>query len=172
MILGHWARAPLSQQSLRCTTRRINKFIKARQKMSSMLLMSMKKRLHCNSLQRPRLEIGWSSHVGPTIVMRYKDKSIGLVFCHRRKERCLKIFGHTSFLCARCTGILTGFFWFIVLYHFGLLIPPPIALILVTPLVIDGVSQYLNLRVSNNVMRLGTGIIFAPAFFSLLAGLL
>jgi len=160
------------QQTIPWTTRRIDNLIKAEYKMILGLLMLIRKCLHSLYLQRPKLKIRWIKHVGPSIVIRYKDKNIGLVFCHRQEERCLKILGHTSFLCARCTGILMGFFLFIVLYHFSLLIPPRIAVILVTPLVIDGVSQYLNLRVSNNVMRLGTGIIFAPAFFSLLAGLL
>ena len=86
--------------------------------------------------------------------------------CHGKPERCLWIKGSPFPLCVRCmgfyatliAGILIGplalFFYFppsrIVLIIFSLTIGP---------LAIDGWTQYLGWRRSNNTLRLITGLL-------------
>ena len=56
-----------------------------------------------------KFEFGWDSRMDPVMPIQYKNKKFGLAICHRSEDCCIKLFGHTSFLCARCTGILMGF---------------------------------------------------------------
>ena len=63
-------------------------------------------------------------------------------------------------LCARCTGILFGQLFsvpFAVLYHD---VSPLVLLILVFPLILDGVVQYVTNYESTNLRRLLTGIMY------------
>ena len=120
----------------------------------------------------PRLKFEWDSRVGPLFVIRYKKKAIGFAFCHRQKDRCLNVFGHTSFLCARCTGIVIGFILFVLVSCFNLSVPSIAAFGLMLPLIIDGISQLFNLRTSNNIIRLVTGILFTPGLLSLMVVML
>ena len=130
--------------------------------------MPNKTHLRNLNLHLPKPEFRWDTNIGPLLIITYKKRSIGFAFCHRQKDRCLNIFGYTSFLCARCTGILIGFLLFILFSFFNL--PPPlfVALGLMVPLIVDGISQFFNLRTSNNLIRLVTGILFTPGLASLM----
>lgn len=119
-------------------------------------------------LYLPKFEFKWDVHIGPLLVIRYKKMSIGFAFCHRRKDRCLNIFGYTSFLCARCTGIMIGFLLYCVISLFNLLLPPFVAFVFMVPLIVDGVSQSFNFRISNNIIRLVTGMLFTSGLLSLM----
>lgn len=94
--------------------------------------------------------------------------------CHRRPERSFFFRGHQFPVCARCTGfyisgiltiiILRIFPWdFNYLYsnfnYFSLFLPLSISIILLLPAGIDGTTQLLNMRESNNTLRLITGLL-------------
>lgn len=71
-------------------------------------------------------------------------------------------------VCSRCTGVyIASFSYFIYVYYYfveytNFLILA--ALIMIMPMFIDGLSQFLNLRESNNIIRLLTGLIGGIGF--------
>ncbi len=86
--------------------------------------------------------------------------------CHGKPERCMWIKGSPFPLCTRCMG-------FYLTLIVGLLLGP-VALLLITPssrivliifsisiipLAVDGWTQYLGWRRSNNTLRLITGLL-------------
>lgn len=111
----------------------------------------------------PKIELKMKPRMGPALVFECKRMKIGFVFCHRRKERSIKMLGYTLPLCARCTGLWLGFglgFFFRIL---GLHTSLSLTVTFMLPLVIDGLTQLLELRESNNLLRLLTGILFGIA---------
>ena len=78
--------------------------------------------------------------------------------CHQRPERSFFYKGYQFPLCARCTGLVIGYLMGILIY-FLKIINWEIAILLCIPLVIDGGSQYLKWRMSNQRLRLITGIL-------------
>jgi uncharacterized membrane protein len=82
-----------------------------------------------------------------------------IVPCHRMKSRSLTIKGHTLPLCARCTGILLGYLFFPLLLIVQLNQPLWLGIVLNLPMVLDGWTQKRKLRLSNNPLRLTTGIV-------------
>jgi uncharacterized membrane protein len=87
-----------------------------------------------------------------------------LWICHQKPERCLRFRDKLMPLCARCLGlylfIIAGFVVSLIfkiginLGKNNLLI---ISIILVSPLMIDSLTQALKLRESNNLLRFLTG---------------
>jgi uncharacterized membrane protein len=88
----------------------------------------------------------------------------GSFFCHQKKERSLHIKGNKMFVCARCTGIYSGFllgFLCMIIsgeYTAGLIRAIPLA-ILAAPVILDGTYQLLTGNESNNRRRFFTGIL-------------
>jgi uncharacterized membrane protein len=82
-----------------------------------------------------------------------------IVPCHRMKSRSLTIKGHTLPLCARCTGILLGYLFFPLFLIFELYFPLWLGIVLNLPMVLDGWTQKRQLRMSNNPLRVTTGIV-------------
>ena len=78
--------------------------------------------------------------------------------CHQMPERSFFYKGYQFPLCARCTGLIIGYLLGVLIYFLKVL-NWKIAIILCIPLVLDGGSQYLNWRISNQVLRLITGIL-------------
>ena len=78
--------------------------------------------------------------------------------CHQMPERSFFYKGYQFPLCARCTGLVIGYLMGILIY-FLKIINWEIAILLCIPLVIDGGSQYLKWRMSNQRHRLITGIL-------------
>ncbi len=81
--------------------------------------------------------------------------------CHRRPERSFFIRGHQFPVCSRCTGIIMGAAFFMVYsyiepihYDWNMLV---VSILLQLPYIIDGFTQYLGLRESNNTLRFITG---------------
>lgn len=85
--------------------------------------------------------------------------------CHQLSSRCFFIWGHKMAVCSRCTGIwfssmLAGYIATILLYFNRIKgIKLKWFIIALIPLVLDGGSQVIGLRESNNILRLITGII-------------
>lgn len=83
--------------------------------------------------------------------------------CHRRPDRSFFIKGHQFPVCARCTGFyisLVVYFIYaafnFVNYDIFLLL---IAILLLVPTGIDGFTQLIGLRESNNTLRFVTGLL-------------
>lgn len=93
------------------------------------------------------------------------------LICHQRRERSFILFGKQFFICARCTGIYFSFiicFLFLMknldlILKYNLFAVLIIYLLGIIPLVVDGYSQYISLRKSNNVLRFFTGTLFGGA---------
>lgn len=92
------------------------------------------------------------------------NKFLPLFFsCHQKPERSFFYKGKQFPICARCTGILTGYFigiaLSILLNDFKWFFVP----LLATPLIIDGTLQQYTKYESNNFKRFVTGIMFGIA---------
>ncbi|PAE38955.1 hypothetical protein CHI06_17515 [Bacillus sp. 7884-1] len=96
--------------------------------------------------------------IADQIVIKLK-RLTDLVPCHRMKSRSITIKGHTLPLCARCTGILLGYLFFPLLFLLELNFPLWLGIVLNLPMVLDGWTQERKLRLSNNPLRLTTGIV-------------
>ena len=85
--------------------------------------------------------------------------------CHQLPERSFFIFNHKMAVCARCFGIYTGIFLALLIYPLvkkldDFKTPNKIYLILsLTPMAIDGITQYIGLRESFNTLRFLTGFL-------------
>lgn len=89
------------------------------------------------------------------------------VACHRKPERSFFYRGKQFPVCARCTGIYIGY---ISIFVFAVTLKPFPALwslMLMIPLLVDGLTQAYSDRVSNNTLRLTTGILFGVGLSSL-----
>ncbi|MEJ8542502.1 DUF2085 domain-containing protein [Methanothermobacter wolfeii] len=82
--------------------------------------------------------------------------------CHRKPERTFSVRGHYFPVCSRCTGIYTGAFAYfiyayftVIEYNITLII---IAFLMIVPTFLDGFTQLLGYRESNNVLRFSTGV--------------
>ena len=83
--------------------------------------------------------------------------------CHQYPSRCLYVFGSNMGLCARCFSIYLSILISSVFYLFldinlkgySRLI---MASILITPLIVDGITQHLHLQTSTNFVRVITGL--------------
>lgn len=101
-----------------------------------------------------------------------------LHICHRIPERTFKFKGHYFPVCSRCTGIITGslsFFFYLYCDLQYSLILLMLSIILMIPSFVDGYTQLIGLRESNNTLRFFTGFIcglglstFLIMFFKLL----
>ncbi|HHQ45043.1 MAG TPA: DUF2085 domain-containing protein [Candidatus Altiarchaeales archaeon] len=87
-------------------------------------------------------------------------------YCHQLDYRSLHLWGVKLAVCARCTGVYLGFLIGTLAYPFFRKLDsgekPPVWLIAVAvfPMVLDGGTQLIGLRESNNMLRLFTGLLF------------
>jgi uncharacterized membrane protein len=85
------------------------------------------------------------------------------LICHRIPERTFKIRGHYFPVCSRCTGFYIGAFSYFILAYFVYVEYTvyliSIAIIMLIPAFLDGFTQLIGLRLSNNGLRLLTGLI-------------
>ena len=83
--------------------------------------------------------------------------------CHRRPERSFFIHGHQFPVCVRCTGYYISLFiyfiytyFYYVDYSYTLIL---FSILLNVPAFIDGFTQFVGYRESNNALRLVTGLL-------------
>lgn len=98
----------------------------------------------------------------------FKSGNIKFIFCHRRPDRTFKFKGKYFPVCARCTGIYTGTLFIFILHYFIKLVYSLdllfLSIILMLPTAIDGMTQLLKWRESNNLLRLVTGLLFGIGY--------
>ena len=116
------------------------------------------------------LKLEWDSNIGPILFLNIKNRKFGFCFCHRLKDRSIWFLGLEKVFCSRCLGILFGGITGLILAIFQYRIEFLWSVLLMIPLIIDGFSQALNYRDSNNVFRFITGffLVLDYNFFSLL----
>ncbi len=90
------------------------------------------------------------------------------VFCHGIPERCLTLWNVPMPVCARCTAIYAGlilaFAAFLILPRLQESVARIILYAAVVPMAIDGLTQLVHLRTSNNALRIETGLLAGIAF--------
>ena len=82
-----------------------------------------------------------------------------MFFCHRLPERSFFYKGKQFPLCARCTGMLIGYFLGIIYLFLNNQVNFILIGLLFIPMAIDGVGQYYGYWISTNFRRLLTGIL-------------
>lgn len=88
------------------------------------------------------------------------DKFLQYAFmCHRLPERSFHFRGKQFPLCARCTGILVGYIFGILILLFYGKISFIFSCALIIPMMIDGTGQLFQKWLSNNPRRFITGIL-------------
>lgn len=104
--------------------------------------------------------------------MKFNRTRIELVYCHRKPERSFFWKGKQFPVCARCTGINLGYYFFLPLFIFGFIKIPLIwSIIMIVPTYADGIIQaYFNIE-SNNIRRFITGLISGVGTMSLVSKL-
>lgn len=110
------------------------------------------------------INYSWERRIGPVLYLKVHNKKYGICFCHQNQERTVKFFGIERFLCSRCLGILLGGLAGAFLHFLGYHISLGISILLAFPLLLDGFSQYFELRQSNNLMRIITGLLLGISF--------
>jgi len=112
--------------------------------------------------------------------LQVSSKLYGILrnICHQVPTRCLWIKTSNMGLCARCFSVYLSLFLvglYLMKYNIKRIFWK-YSFILIIPCIIDGSSQYLNLRLSNNTLRaitgglagIGLGLILFPLYFRLL----
>jgi uncharacterized membrane protein len=107
-----------------------------------------------------KLECCWEEPIGPILYVTIKNRKIGFCICHKKKDRSIKLFGLENYFCSRCLGILIGYFIGLIISNIYTQIPMYVAFLFIIPLIVDGFTQLIHLRESNNKLRLVTGIFF------------
>ena len=79
--------------------------------------------------------------------------------CHRLPERSFFYQGRQLPVCARCTGLAVGYMAYPLLLLRVVSIGYVPAVVLLLPCALDGITQLLNWRVSNNSLRFITGVL-------------
>lgn len=118
------------------------------------------------------------------LIIRYNQLISKFPICHRLPDRTFKIGKWYFPVCARCTGIYIGTFSYFIYVYFNYVQYSTLLIIfgflMMIPTFIDGFTQFLNFRESNNNLRLcsglmgglGLGIIVKAFKFFLLYGVI
>lgn len=108
-----------------------------------------------------KIQFKWDEKIGPICNLKVRDKEYTLCFCHKIKDRSIEFFGLENYFCSRCLGVYIGFITgFIFRFIFDVNINTLFFLVLTLPLIIDGFSQFFDLKESNNLLRIMTGLLF------------
>jgi uncharacterized membrane protein len=101
--------------------------------------------------------------------MAIKKNKIQLVSCHRRPDRSFFWKGKQFPVCARCTGIHIGYLTFPLFVFQHLSFNIWLTLLLMIPTCVDGWTQAVFNRESNNLLRVVTGLLAGIGAMSLVA---
>ena len=103
------------------------------------------------------LNLGRDINIGPYIRLTLGQQSFIFCICHRKKERSIPFFGLEKYFCSRCLGVILGAICGVCLRILGFSISIIAMIALLLPLLLDGISQAIKIRTSNNTIRLITG---------------
>ena len=92
--------------------------------------------------------------------------------CHQLPTRSFFYHGYQFPVCARCTGIIFGYLFGVVLIIFNINVPFYILLLCMVPCAIDGTIQFFTNYESNNFRRLITGFFGGASFLFLVLRLI
>lgn len=84
--------------------------------------------------------------------------------CHQLSERSFFVRGRQFHICARCTGIFTGYIFSLIFWLFMGEKVITIFIICAVIMALDGFTQLYNFRESNNFLRFITGFGFGLTF--------
>ncbi|PKL66209.1 MAG: hypothetical protein CVV28_11940 [Methanobacteriales archaeon HGW-Methanobacteriales-1] len=95
-------------------------------------------------------------------------KIYSVPLCHGIPDRTIYFKNKPLPLCARCTGTLIGIFT-LPIFHW-VIISPSLVVILVLglPALLDGITQFVGWRESNNKLRLITGFLLGMSIACLI----
>ncbi len=98
------------------------------------------------------------------IIMFLIKLKYNYIRCHRINDRCLDFMQNKSWrICSRCLFIYIGIFsfpiWFGITTQISIISLLFICLIMQIPMLVDGYTQKIKKRVSNNFLRSITGLI-------------
>lgn len=85
--------------------------------------------------------------------------------CHQKSERSFFVRGRQFHICARCTGILTGYFLSPFMYFADSKVITTTFLTFTFLMAVDGFTQLYGLRESTNLLRFITGLGWGVTFF-------
>lgn len=104
--------------------------------------------------------------------------TLNSLICHQHPPRCFFILGHNLGLCARCFSFYFSMLIFSVVFLFiDINVERKLKLIIfycaIMPLIVDGITQYFQFRVSTNFLRtitgamagVGTSVVLVPEYF-------
>ena len=97
------------------------------------------------------------------LIKYYEDFKPSNLICHRIPGRTFQIRGRYFPVCSRCTGFYIGavsyfIYAYFVYAEYGLPIIL-IAFLMLFPAFFDGLTQLIDLRESNNILRFFTGLL-------------
>jgi len=86
------------------------------------------------------------------------------LLCHGRAERCLRLWNTPMPICSRCVGIYAGALVALAVFsatsrRWTRELTSRTAVLLMVPLVVDGVTQALGVRESTSGLRVVTGLV-------------
>ncbi|MFT4031354.1 MAG: DUF2085 domain-containing protein [Siphonobacter sp.] len=96
---------------------------------------------------------------------------MSLFVCHRRPDRSFFWRGRQFPVCARCTGLYTGYFTGLLMLIWAWPYTFFWPIFLMVPLAVDGLTQYWQWRTSTNSLRFFTGILAGTGVVLALASL-
>lgn len=79
--------------------------------------------------------------------------------CHQMPSRSFFVKGYQFPVCARCTGVIVGELLAIILILFSFSIRWWMMLLLLVPMGVDWLLQYINILESTNTRRVITGLL-------------
>jgi uncharacterized membrane protein len=95
-------------------------------------------------------------------------KIYSVPLCHNLPDRTIYFKNKPLPLCARCTGTLVGVFT-LPLFHWEIIGPSlTVIFILGLPAFLDGITQFVGWRESNNKLRLFTGFLLGMSIACLI----
>lgn len=90
--------------------------------------------------------------------------------CHQKANRSFFIYNYQFPICARCTGLLLGYFLGIIILCIGE-ISLTLSITFIVTMFIDWFIQYKGIKISNNYRRLFTGSLCGIGIMSILANI-
>lgn len=97
-----------------------------------------------------------------------------VVPCHRNPDRCCSLNGEKLKICSRCMAIYPMYIFLVpfmfIVTESNILTLLIVSICLMLPLIIDGGTQALDWRKSNNFLRITTGLLFGLGQSLLIAG--